>query len=305
MREPTRRRVLGTAAAGFAGLLAGCGLGDGTETPTPTATPTATQTQTPTATPSPVESPAFWDWLPTPAALDVERYRTGFLELEPMRTAGAARRLLAPRRYVLEALRPTLSDTSALLTVSNDDFGAGVLRGDYEPATVRTDLADAGFEAAEGENRFVADDRAVDLGADRLVWADHQAAATAIDALLARMAGDGSEAYPARAERLGTVLGAVEPADTRFAIRYLPPERTGSLEGARFHANGMAFEGEQATWRLAVAYADAPPEGALADYREAFAETDGFEVVRSGVDDGLLTLEVDTSTVQATATEPF
>lgn len=308
MRERSRRRFLGAAGAGLAGLLAGCSSGNGTETPTSTATPTPSPTSTPTETATPViptEPPAYWDWLPTPTALEVERYRLGSLQLEPMRDAGAARNLLAPGRYVLSALKPAIAATRELLTLSNDDFGTGLLRGDFDVEALRGDLADADFEAAETDNRLVAGDRAVDLGPERIAWAEHPSPGAAVDVLLARRRGRDGESYPATAERLETALGAVEPADARFATHYLPPERTNMLAGARFHANGMAFDGEDATWRLAVTYANGPPGDAEARYREAFAETEGFTVEASHVDGGLLTLRVATSTLKATATQPY
>jgi len=306
MRERSRRRFLGAAGAGLAGLLAGCNLAGDTETSTPTATPTPSPTPTETVTPSvPAEPPAYWDWLPTPAAFEVERYRLGSLQLEPMRDAGAARNLLAPDRYVLSALRPALAATRELLTLSNDDFGTGLLHGNFDVEALRADLAEADVEATDVEDRFVAGDRAVALGSGRIAWAEHPSPDAAVDVLLAGASGQGGESHPATAERLETALGAIEPADARFATHYLPPERTNVLEGARFHANGMVFEGEDATWRLAVAYADAPPEGAEAQYREAFNEQAGFTVEESQVQGGLLTLRVTTSTLQATATEPY
>lgn len=306
MRESTRRRVLGAAGAGFAGLLAGCSLGGESDTPTPTATPPPTATPTPTATPVvPAEPPRYWDWLPTPAALEVERYRIGSLRLEPMRAAGAARNLLAPRRYVLEALNSVLAETRELLTVSNDAFGAGLLRGDYDQAAIRDDLTAGDFETAETANRLLADELAVELGSERVRWADHSSPAGVLETFQRRTSGPASESYPKTAEPLRTVLGVVEPAEARFAHHYLPSDRTGVLDGALYHANGMRFDGDAATWHLAIAYADAPPDEAPAQYEKVFAEKQGFTVERTRVQGGLLSLRVSTSTLLASGTEPL
>lgn len=300
MHEPSRRRLLAGVGAGVAGVLAGCGApasDDGTPTPTPSPTPTPA---------IPADAPDFWRWLPAPSALDVPRYGLRQLTLEPMREAGAANRRLNPKRFTLPDLDSALPETSEFLTVSDPTFGAGVLLGDFDPAAVGQALTDAGYEAGEAASTYASDRVVVEVGSERLLWADRQAGAReAADALRTMLDGDGGEPYPAADEGLRRTLSTIEPAESRFMLSYEPGSQSGLLEGARFHANGMTFTESSVEWRIAVVYDGVPPEGAAADYRAIFEEKQGFSDVLTRTEDDLLAVRVSTSPIHATTTSPL
>jgi len=298
MRDLTRRGFLTTSAA-VAGLLAGCPSdSDGTaSTPSPTPTPTPTPA-------IPADAPEYWSWLPAPAALDVDRYSVGAFDLEPMREAGAANRLLDPRRFAPEALEAAIGPTERLLTLSNSDFGTGLLFGDYDVEAIGQDLQASNFDQSGG-TRYTGEDIVVDLSTERIDWADRAATASATVETMQKQVGNGETPYPAANSKLRRALETVEPAEARFALEYRPQAGANKLEGARYHANGMQFKESSASWHIAVVYAEAPPEGAARAYREVFEDKQGFTDIRTRVDGDLLELEVSTSPIYATSTQPF
>lgn len=299
MSEHTRRRLLGGLGAGLAGLLAGCPSADGE------GSPAATPTPTPTPTPAvPSEAPAFWGWLPTPAALGTGPYSIGSFDLESLREAELTQRNLRPRRYTPAVLNPVGEATEQLLTLSTADVGTGILLGSYDTASLRDRLEGEGYTQEAASAPYATDGKRVLVEAERLVWADAPASADAVlETVRAQADGDG-ESYPAAAPALRTVLETLTDFDARFALRTSGPEDD-PFADARFLATGIGTDGDTVVWRTAVSFEGTPPTAARDHYQSQFEETQGFENVRTRTSEGLLVMDADTSPVWATSTQPI
>jgi len=301
MDDPARRRFLAGLAAGTAGLLAGCGAPTQAEEATPTPEPTPTPTPTPTATPTP-DVAAYRTWLPAPAALAMDPYALGALDLEALREAELDQRKLAPGRYTPGVLSTTLPATDSLVTVSTGDAAGGVLEGAYDPDAVGTALADADFEATD-EEAYARDTLGVEVGDALLRWADAPEAGPILEALRARGEGAGAT-YEERNPRLSAVLDRLAPALARFA-RPVSGGSDGPFADARFLGTGIWASAETVRWRTVLAFEGTPPAAAETRYRTQFEDKQGFEAVETAIEGEVLRLDAETSPAYATSTQPI
>jgi hypothetical protein len=305
MHDPARRRVLTGLAAGVAGILAGCGAptrSEETTAPEPTPTPTATPTPTPTPEPTP-EVAEYRSWLPTPAALDLEPYSLGALDMAALRAAELNQRNLTPGRYTPGVLSGAFGSTTSLVTVSTGDAAGGVLQGEYDPATVGSALTDGDFAPAEGTDSYASETQHVEVSEALLLWGDGAEPESTVAAFRRRSEGDG-ETYPEGSPHLSAVLDRLSMASARFA-RPVSGESDGPFADAQFLGTGI-WAGESAVrWRTALAFDGTPPEAARSHYQTQFEDKQGFEAVRTAVDGEILRLDAETSPAYATSTQPI
>lgn len=302
MDDPARRRLLASLAAGTAGLLAGCGAPAQSDESTPTPDRTPTPSPTPTPTPAP-DVADYRTWLPAPAALTMEPYALGALDLEALREAGLDQRNLSPGRYTPGSLSATLPATASLVTLSTADAAGGVLEGEYDPDAVGSTLADADFEAATDGDAYTRETMRVDVGDALLLWADAPQAGSILETLRGRHEGDGTT-YEARNPRLSAVLDRLAPAWARFA-RPVSGGSDGPFADARFLGTGIWASAETVRWRTVLAFEGTPPDEAESRYRTQFEDKQGFEAVETAIEGEVLRLDAETSPAYATSTQPI
>lgn len=292
MHEPSRRRLLAGVSAGLAGLLAGCGTPSTDDaTPTPTATPAV-----------PADAPDFWRWLPTPAALAVDPYSLGTLDLTALREADLVQRNLEPQRYTPSVLNAILGETVQLLTMSTADVGTGVLVGSYDVDALEGRLADAGFTRTDDGAYGSADGR-IRVGPDRVLWTDNpDDPAETLAGVRERLDGTG-EAYVNAEPDLAAVLEAVRGRPATFARPFSRDEEP--FRTAVFIGTGIGTAEEVVTWRTALAFEGSPPTAARDWYQSEFEDKEGFSNVRTRTREGLLVMDAETSAAWATSTQPI
>jgi hypothetical protein len=301
MREFSRRQVLGGAGLTLASALAGCGSPDSADETTPTPTPSPTPTPTPAI---PEDAPAFWGWLPTPAALEMDPYAFASLDLPALREDGLDRRHLTGKQYTPDALNDSLAATADLLTMSTADAAAGYLVGEYEPEAVGTALEEAEYEPVDVDGWYRKDGRRVAIADERIGWADAPSAPDArLETLLDRVDGEG-QGYPETAPKLVVAMSELIGWPAQFARR-APETDTEGFENAVFHATGIGVRGGSAAWRTVVSFEGDATTAAREFFQEQFENKQGFRNVVTQTRDDLVILDADTSTRIAAGTQPL
>ena len=296
MDESSRRAVLCGLGAGLAGVLAGCaGRAPVTGTDRPT------ETQAPSTPEDSTADPAFWGWLPRPAAVGGD-YSFGSVAVPDARSAGLARDRLAPSRFTPPQVHDVLSSTTDLLTVSTGSVAGGILQGDFDPDDLSSALESAGF--APGEHGVYTGERLAFAPESSLIrWADDPAGPAALVGVLGEQVGASGEGYVTTTPPVERALSAIHTTPSRFG-RPIDVDG-GPFDTARFLANGIGPSGESIGWTSALAFDGTVPEDAAAGYRQQFADRAGFENVRARTEAGLLVVEAETSADRATATQPL
>lgn len=287
MHEPSRRRLLAGVGAG---LLAGCGS-PSSDDATPTATPAV-----------PADAPDFWRWLPTPAALAIDPYSLGALDLTALREADLAQRNLNPERYTPGGLNAILGSTTQLLTMSTADVGTGILVGSYDVETLEGRLEDAGFTRTD-DGAYSGGDGRIRVGAERVLWANNpDDPAETLAGVRERLEATG-EAYVNAAPDLAAVLEAVRDRPATFARPFSSDEAP--FETAVFIGTGIGTAEDVVTWRTAITFEGNPPTAARDWYQSEFEDKQGFSNVRTRTREGLLVMDAETSVPWATSTQPI
>jgi hypothetical protein len=296
MDESSRRAVLSGLGAGIAGVLAGCAGRapvTGTDRPIETQAPSTPEESTP--------DPAFWGWLPRPAAVGGD-YSFGSVAVPDARSAGLARDRLAPARFTPPQVHDVLGSTTELLTVSTGSIAGGVLHGEFDPDDLSSALESAGF--APGDDGILTGERLAFAPESSLIrWADDPAGPAALIGTLGDQVAASDETYVTTAPPVERALSAIRGTPARFG-RPIDVEG-GPFDTAQFLANGIGPSGASIGWTSALAFDGAVPADAAAGYRQQFVDRSGFENVRARTEAGLLVVAAETTADRATATNPL
>lgn len=300
MREFSRRQLLGGAGLSLVGVLAGCGSPNSADGTTATPTPSPSPTPTPAL---PADTPAFWDWLPTPDALEMAPYAFASLDLPTLRADDLDRRHMTGAQYTPDALNGSLESTENLLTMSTADAAGGFLFDAFDQEALGTALAEAGYEPGDEDGRYAKDALRIAIADDLVGWADAPEPDATLETLLARVEGEG-DAYPAAAPKLAGALSELIGWPAQFARR-APETDDDAFERAAYHATGIGVRGGSAAWRTVVSFEGAAPTAAREFFQEQFEEKQGFRNVVTQTRDDLVILDADTSARIAAGTQPL